>query len=899
MLIHATVNGTQHTVHVAPETSLLTLLRDELGLTGTKNACEEGECGSCSVWLDGELVCSCLVPALQANRHEVRTIEALAPGEELHPLQDAFLATGAVQCGFCTPGLLVAAADLLERNPSPSDDEIREALAGNFCRCTGYQKIVEAVQVASGRAGLLTAVEHGKVGESARRVDGIPKVTGAFTYGSDLRADGMLQGVTLRSPHPSARIHSIDVTKAEAAPGVHAVLTADDVPGKPTFGLEYSDQPVLASDVVRYEGEPVAIVAAETLEQARRAAELVEVEYEPLSVVSDMEDALRPDAPQVHEFGNVLRHVHILHGEPDTTEADVWVEGYYETPMQDQAALGPEAGLAVPSEDGSVDLHVTTQWLHVDRQQIAPCLDLPEEKVRITLTGVGGAFGSREDIHVQIHACLLALRTKRPVKMTYGREESFSGHVHRHPSRTWIRYGATKEGRLVAADVRLLLDGGAYASSSPAVLANASTFAAGPYEVPNARIEGTVVYTNNPPCGAMRGFGAPQVCFAYESAMDNLAAKLGIDPIELRLKNAVSSGSVLPTGQVLTGSAPLREVIERCAAIPLPEHAPLDAMTHGVGFAVGFKNVAYSEGFDDSAEATVTIEVGPNGLEAQVQTAAVDYGQGLYTVLAQIVRTELGIEHVVVLPSDTSAIGSAGSTSASRQTTMAGAAVLAACREIRAELDTNGAAESITRTVTYQHRVTTGFDEKGQGDIHVAFAFIAERAVVEVDEELGLARVVQIAAVQDAGRVINPQGAEGQVEGGAAIGLGLALMEELQLEEGQVRNGSFTDYLIPTALDVPPVISGFVEVPEPGAPYGVKGIGELATVAATPAIVAALRAATGRVLNRVPVNPDDLLGLRAPAATAGRAPIPDVPGQQPIPEYLGMALGQQELMKAR
>ena len=563
---------------------------------------------------------------------------------------------------------------------------------------------------------------------------------------------------------------------------MHAVLTAEDVPGKRTFGLEYSDQPVLASDVVRYEGEPVAIVAAETLDQAQRAAELVEVEYELLPVVTDMEVALQSDAPQVHEFGNTLRHVHIEHGDPETVDAEVWVEGYYETPMQDQAALGPEGGLAIPTGDGGVELHAMTQWLHVDLQQVAPCLDLPAEEVRIALAGVGGAFGSREDIHVQIHACLLALRTGRPVKMAYGREESFHGHVHRHPSRTWIRFGATKDGYLVAADVRLLLDGGAYASSSPAVLANASTFAAGPYEVPNVRIEGTVVYTNNPPCGAMRGFGAPQVCFAYESALDALAAKLGIDPVELRLLNAVRTGSVLPTGQVLTGSAPVREVIERCAAIPLPEEPPPDHMRRGVGFALGFKNVAYSEGFDDSAEASVTLTAGRDGPKAEVRTAAVDYGQGLYTVLAQIARTELGVEHVVVTAADTAAIGSAGSTSASRQTTMAGAAVQAACREIRAELEAKGTVDEITRTVTYHHRATTGFDEEGHGDIHVSFAFVAERAVVDVDEELGLARVVQIAAAQDAGRVVNPQGAEGQVEGGAAIGLGLALMEEVQLD---------------------------------------------------------------------------------------------------------------------
>jgi len=755
---------------------------------------------------------------------------------------------------------------------------------------------------------------RGGIGESARRVDGVPKVTGDFAYGSDLRAENMLWGVTVRSPHASARIAGVEVTAAARAPGVKAVLTAVDVPGRKTFGLEFCDQPVLADDVVRYAGEPVALVAAETLEQARSAAALVEVRYEPLPVVSDMEQALRPDAPKVHDFGNVLRHVHILHGDPETAEADVWVEGYYETAMQDQAALGPEAGLAVPADDGGVDIYAVTQWIHVDRQQIAPCLDLPEEKVRITLAGVGGAFGSREDLTMQLHAAMLALRTGRAVKMSYGREESFHGHVHRHPSRSWIRYGATRDGKLVSADVRLLLDGGAYASSSPAVVVNASTFAAGPYEVANVRVEGTVVYTNNPPCGAMRGFGAPQVCFAYESAMDELAAKLGIDPVELRLRNVVGKGSVLPTGQVLNGSAPAREVLERCAAIPLPEPEPElgrdpigypggagnvsrgESLRRGVGFALGYKNVAYSEGFDDAAEATVTLRPGPDGPVAVVETAAVDYGQGLYTVVAQIARTELGVDEVILEPAS-ARVGSAGSTSASRQTTMTGGAVLGACRAIQAELKGRVPEEPLTRTFTYHHRATTGIDENGQGDIHVSFSFAAERAVVEVDEELGLVRVVQIAAAQDSGRVINPQGAEGQVEGGTAQGIGLALMEEVQLEDGVIRNASFTDYLIPTILDAPPVVTEFVEDPEPDAPYGLKGIGELGTVVATPAVVAALRAALGRPLNRAPVTPDDLVGLRPPAATKGRAPIPDVPGQDAVPEYLGMGLGQQELMK--
>ncbi len=762
----------------------------------------------------------------------------------------------------------------------------------------------------------VAAARGGRVGESARRVEGVPKVTGDYAYGSDLHAEHMLWGVTVRSPHTAARIRRVDVEKAARAPGVACVLTAADLPAGRTFGLEFADQPVFAEDVVRYAGEAVAVVAAETLDQARTAAGLVAVDYEPLPAVTDMEEALEPDARHVHDFGNVLRHVHIRHGDPEAAEAEVWVEGYYETAMQDQAALGPEGGLAVPAADGSIDLYVATQWLHVDRQQIALCLGLPEEMVRVTLAGVGGAFGSREDIHMQIHACLLALRTQRAVKMAYGREESFHGHVHRHPSRTWIRYGATRDGRLVTADVRLLLDGGAYASSSPAVLGNAATFVAGPYEVPNVRAEATVVYTNNPPCGAMRGFGAPQVCFAYEAAMDALAAKLGLDPLELRLRNAVRTGSVLPTGQVLEGPAPVRELIERCRAIPLPPEEPHagrdpisypggagnvgrgEALKRGVGYAVGFKNVAYSEGFDDAAEATVTLRPTSDGPVAAIRTAAVDYGQGLHTVLAQIVRTELGVDEVVFEPNSTES-GSAGSTSASRQTTMSGGAVLGACREIREALAGAQLEEPITRTFTFHHRPTTGLDAEGQGSPHVSFSFVAVRAVVEVDSELGLVRVLQLAVAQDAGRVVNPPGAQGQVEGGAAQALGLALTEEVQLDGGSIRNPSFTDYLIPTILDVPPIESVFVEQPEPDAPYGAKGIGELSTIAVTPAVAAALRAATGRVLNRVPVRPDDLVGIRPPTATGGRPPIPDVPGQRPIPEYLGLGLGQQKLMKAR
>jgi xanthine dehydrogenase D subunit len=799
----------------------------------------------------------------------------------------------------------------------------------------------------SGRSQMITRTPGG-VGGSARRVDGVPKVKGQFAYGSDLWHEDMLWGHTLRSPHPHAKIRSIDIAEAVASPGVHAVLLGDDVPGKKTYGLEFSDQPVLAWDVVRYGGEPVAVVAAEHPELARRAAARITVDYEILPAVTDMERALEADAPKIHDFGNVLRHVRIVHGDPDA-QADVWVEGYYETGMQDQAPLGPEAGLAVPAEDGGVDLYVSTQWLHVDRQQIAPCLNLPEDKVRLYLAGVGGAFGAREDVHMQIHACMLALDTGRPVKMSYGREESFYGHVHRHPSRVWMRHGATADGRLIHVYARLLVDGGAYASSSSAVIGNASTFACGPYEVPNALIEGTCVYTNNPPCGAMRGFGAVQAAFGYEAQMDRLAGALSIDPVELRLMNALRTGSVLPTGQVIRGSAPVREVIRACAAIPMPPDEPSsdgrrrdpitlpggvagnigrgESITRGVGFAVGYKNLAYSEGFDDSSEARVTLRAGADGPVAEVHCAAAEVGQGVHTILAQIARTELGIDKVILHPSDTQ-IGSAGSSSASRQTMMSGGAVQLACQAVHHALmdrvigrvrpeggwtayvdegrvevngETVGAIqdfldEPIEETRTYHHRPTQAMDENGQGEIHVSFAFAAERAVVEVDTELGLVRVVQIAAAQDVGRAINPQNVRGQIEGGTAQGLGLALMEEIQVQDGEIRNASFTDYLIPTILDMPPVISEIVEEPEPGVAFGAKGVGEPSTIVSPPAVAAALRQATGRELNRIPVKPDDLVGLSPPVRPRGEPPpAPTVPGPKPIPHYAGLGAGQQEI----
>jgi CO/xanthine dehydrogenase Mo-binding subunit len=725
----------------------------------------------------------------------------------------------------------------------------------------------------------------GRVGETVARPDAITKTTGQFAFASDLNAPGMLWGHTLRSTHAHARLVEVDIAPALSMPGVHAVLTHADVPGRKTYGLEFQDQPVLAIDRVRYHGEPIAIVAAEHPEQARRAAAAIRVEYELLPVVSDPERAtqmepLHRDRPTMgHGYRddprpNVVRHMVIRHGDPDAT-GDVSVEGVYEVGIQDQAFLGPESGLAVPDGEGGVDIHVATQWLHVDRDQIAPCLGLAPEQVRVHLAGVGGAFGGREDLSMQIHGALLALHTNRPVKLVYNREESFTGHVHRHPARIWAEHRATRAGRLVCVRMRILLDGGAYASSSTAVCSNAASFAVGPYSVGNALIESTAVYTNNPPCGAMRGFGAVQTCFAAEAQMDKLAAELGIDPVELRLLNALKPGDLLPTGQVMTGALPTADVIRRAAAIPVPEPEPLprdplrlpggagnttrgQGIHCGVGFAVGFKNVCYSEGFDDFCSARVQLRADGTAL---VHCAAAEVGQGVSGVILQVARTELGTDRVELASHTTASVGSAGSASASRMTWMAAGAVRDACRAALEEREQGGAAEVDVERV-YRHPRTTPLDpETGQvtGErAHVALAVAAMRVVVEVDVELGLSRVVWVGTAQDVGKAVNPQAVHGQIEGGIAQGLGLALMEEIQTRDGRIVNASFTDYLIPTALDMPPVVAELIEDPEPDAPYGLKGVGEPPTVVSTAAIVSALRDATGRPLTRVPVRPDDI-----------------------------------------
>ncbi|EMF53595.1 MULTISPECIES: molybdopterin cofactor-binding domain-containing protein [Streptomyces] len=792
-----------------------------------------------------------------------------------------------------------------------------------------------------GTTGLPTTLTQGSrtrggIGESTLRPDGTLKVTGEFAYSSDIWHEDMLWGQILRSPVAHAEIVSIDTAEALATPGVYAVMTYDDLPTEVRhYGLEIRDTPVLAHGRVRHHGEPVAIVAADHPETARRAAAKIKVEYRELPVITDEASATAPDAPLVHEgrddhhFAHVT-HPNIVHRQPvirgdvaaARERADVIVEGEYVFGMQDQAFLGPESGLAVPAEDGGVDLYVATQWLHADLSQIAPVLGLPEDKVRMTLAGVGGAFGGREDLSMQIHACLLALRTGKPVKIVYNRFESFFGHVHRHPAKLHYEHGATKDGRLTHLKARIVLDGGAYASSSPAVVGNAASLGAGPYVIEDVEIEALALYTNNPPCGAMRGFGAVQACFAYEAQMDKLAAKLGMDPVELRRINAMEQGTLLPTGQPVDSPAPVAELLRRVKAMPLPPERQwlaageaadvrqlpggLSNTTHGegvvrgVGYAVGIKNVGFSEGFDDYSTARVRMEVVGGEPVATVHTAMAEVGQGGITVHAQIARTELGVTQVTINPADTR-VGSAGSTSASRQTYVTGGAVKNSCELVRekvlelgrrrfgtyhpawatAELLLEGGKvvtdtgevladlvdvlgdEAVEVEAEWRHRPTEPFDLRtGQGFGHVQYSFAAHRAVVEVDTELGMVKVVELACAQDVGKALNPLSVVGQIQGGTTQGLGIAVMEEIVVDPktAKVRNPSFTDYLIPTILDTPTIPVDVLELADDHAPYGLRGVGEAPTLSSTPAVLAAIRNATGLELNRTPVRPEHLTG---------------------------------------
>jgi xanthine dehydrogenase D subunit len=733
-----------------------------------------------------------------------------------------------------------------------------------------------------------TTVRNG-VGESPMRPEGPDKATGTFAFASDLRADQMLWGALRRSEYAHARVISIDTTPALAMPGVKAVVTQDDVPGRPVFGVLSADQPVLADDMVRFWGEPIAAVAADDPKTAERAAAAIIVELEEREPLVDPEEADGLDS--------VFGRMRIRRGD-ESARGEVVVEGFYEVGQQDQAPLGNEAGLAVPDGEGGVDVWATSQWIHSDRDQIVTSLALEADQVRCHPPGMGGAFGAREDVNLHIHLCMLALRTGRPVKMSVNRAESFVAHVHRHPARMWYRHEASRDGKLVRVEARVILDGGAYQSTTKQVLSNAAFFAVGPYALDYVAVDAAGTKTNNPPSGAMRGFGNVQTGFAAEIQMTRLADELGIDQLEFRRMNSLEHGDLLSTtGQPIIGSLPTKATINALEAIPLPDSTVKDDprsrpggtglttdtknVKRGIGYAVSIKNLAFSEGYDDNAEARVVL----TGAGLEIQTSACEVGQGLITVCQQLARTATGIEKAAVVWTDTSKIGSAGSTSASRQTQITGGAVWQASLELHdavlqrydgddlnddgvwrngelvATLNEICAEGPVEKLVRFSHPPTTGTDENGQGSPHADFAIAAHRAVVDVDPELGLVKVVQVDTAQDVGKVIHPVALRGQIEGGTLQGVGLAIMEELVVEKGRILNANFTDYLLPTFGDAPDVECRFIEEASHWGPLGAKGAGEPPTISSTPAVVAAIADAIGRPLYRAPVRPQDIVGL--------------------------------------
>jgi CO/xanthine dehydrogenase Mo-binding subunit/aerobic-type carbon monoxide dehydrogenase small subunit (CoxS/CutS family) len=940
--IRLTVNGTEHKLEVAPDTTLADVLRRELGLTGTKIGCSDGQCGSCVVLLDGKAVRSCVFPVHKAAGKEVLTVEGLAgtwgkPGE-LHPLQRAFVDHGAVQCGFCTPGLLMAAASLWNKmvdtgsipDNASLEREIKRSLARNACRCTGYGSVLRAVHSAiheyqTGEPlppiAIETVAPLKVIGHSHPRPDAVAKVTGSARFADDYTFPGTLYGATLRAAYPHARIRSIDVSKAKALPGVQAVLTHQDVPGRNRHGLVFPDWPVLCDDKVRYLGDAVAIVAADTPEIAAEAVKLIEARYEPLPVVASAEQARQPTAAVVHEewqTGNLLEHIKVRHGDVEKgfAEADIVVEREYRTPAYDHMFMEPECSIGLPAgydeDHPKLTVYVGSQIPYADREQIAAALNLPEEAVRVRGTLIGGGFGGKEDIMGQIHAALLARATGRPVKILYDRAESMLAHPKRHATVIRIKTGAKRDGTLTAVEAELTGDAGAYASLSTKVLTRATTHATGPYAVPHARIDCYAMYTNNPPAGAFRGFGVTQSAFAVESNMDILAHELGLNPFELRRKNALRPGSTTATGQVLHESVGLVDCLDWVQArVQELSHSPIpDTQSPNPqvawGLACAYKNTGLGGGADDAAGAE--IEVYPDGAltgtDAEIRASSADMGQGLATAVAQCTAEELGLpfERVRVLLSDTDRTPDGGPTTASRQTYISGNAARLAARAMRERLSRVAAerwdvppgtirfeggelrvsfpqaeepgegqyavpfAEAVRWLVdeghephlTYRYHAPATQPLGSGGDMHFAFSFSAQAAQVAVDPDNGKVQVLRVVAAADGGRALNPQAFLGQVEGGIVMGLGTALTEEFVLEEGIPRTRRWADYRTPLIGDMPEMHVHIVEHPTSDGPYGAKGIGELPSIPTAPAICNAIYAATGVRAYKLPVKPEQI-----------------------------------------
>lgn len=894
------VNGATHAIASAPSTRLTNVLRDELGLTGTKVGCEAGDCGACTVLVDGEPVCACLMAAGQAEGAEIVTIEGLATQTKSGAaLQDAFHAAGAAQCGACTPGMLVSAAALLDATPAPSAAEIENALGGVLCRCTGYSKIVEAVQnVASGDQ--MTAPAQGEVGARIARLDGRAKVEGRDAFGADVIPADALMLRAIRAPHHRARFSFGDVEAFVAAhPGILRVFTAADVPGRNLHGVipPFADQPVFAEAEARFKGEAVAAVVGERDAIAELDLSAFPVTWEPLPHAITIAAAAAPDAPQVHpsRAQNILVRGYVEKGNVKVAaeKGDIVVEGAFETGFVEHAYIEPEAGYARRVGD-RIEIAACTQAPYMDRDDIAAILGIAPGDVRVLPTAVGGGFGSKLDLSMQPFVAVAAWRLNRPVGMVYSRPESIATTTKRHPAQIVSKIFARRDGSITGMEFHGDFNTGAYASWGPTVANRVPVHASGPYFVPNYRATTRAIHTHCAPSGAFRGFGVPQAAVAQEQLLDDLALKIGMDPLELRILNALDGTKPTATGQLLGDGIAFRECLEALRPRWRKSRAQAEAFNAGargpLRRGVGVAGMWYGCG-NTSLPNPSTIRIGlkPDGRIALHQ-GAVDIGQGSNTVVTQIAASALGVgvAHFDLVSADTDLTPDCGKTSASRQTFVTGRAAELAGRTLRENilrLANAGAAAKIeldagslriveggvrrdvdlARLPRDAHGYviaaeesfdppTTPLDEKGQGDPYALYGFGAHLAEVEVDIELGTVRVLRIVAAHDVGRAINPTLLEGQVEGGVAQGLGLALMEEFHPGRGE----NLHDYLIPTVGDVPPIEHILIEQPASAGPFGAKGIGEQALIPTAPAIFNAIRHATGVMIHRAPATPDRL-----------------------------------------
>jgi len=842
------LNGQAVSVTVEHGTSLMELLRDRFHLISPKNGCSPlGQCGCCTVLVDGKATVSCVVEALRVEDRSVLTLEGLSERER-QIWGHAFLARAGLQCGFCIPGIVMRGHSLLSAHPTPARDEIARALNNHICRCTGFVKIIDAIDTAARMLAGQPAPEldySGRVGSSLPRVDGAEMALGQRPYIDDMTVPGMLYGALLFPPAARCRVLRIDTSAAEQMPGVHAVLTAGDVPGERYQGLITRDWPVFIApgEETRYVGDVLAAVAADSQVLARAAVEAIRLEIEELPPVTDPHQALQPDAPEIHPGGNLLSRSVLRRGDVAAAlaaSAHV-VSETLRTQMVEHAYLEPESCLALPAGDG-IHVYSQGQGIFDDRRQIASILGLAEERVQVTLVANGGAFGGKEDMSIQGHTALLAWKVGRPVKLTLSRAESIRMHPKRHPIEMEYTVGCDAEGHLTAVRARMIGDTGAYASVGAKVLERSAGHACGPYRVENVDVESLAVYTNNPPCGAMRGFGANQAAFGIETMVDLLAEKVGIDGWEMRWRNALEVGDTFATGQVLKKSVGLKKTLL----------AVRDAYRSSryAGIACGIKNVGIGNALEEAAQAFLVVE--PDAT-VTIHTGFTEMGQGLFTILVQVLCEVTGLDpRRVRVRVDTSRPVPCGMTTASRATLLAGNAVKVAAEKLRRDLQTASLEDLVGKEYYGEivDRETTKIEDTSRPQrTHITYGFATQ--VVILDDEGKLQKVV---AAHDVGRAMNPQLLEGQIEGAVHMGLGYALTEELRLEDGAPKKYDLRSLGILRAKDMPEVEVIIVEDPEPEGPFGAKGVGEIGLVPTAPAVAAALYRYDGIRRFRLPMR---------------------------------------------